>query len=95
METPLASRAPRLAASMMPGPPPEMTANPRFASPSATFIVHLYDQSFFAVRALPKMEMAGPMSFNSSNPSTNSLMMRNTRQVSPPASSSIDPPILR
>ncbi len=35
METPPASRAPRLAASMMPGPPPVMTAKPAFDSSAA------------------------------------------------------------
>ena len=82
-ETPFPFRAPRLAASMIPGPPPEMTANPRRASISATLRVVLYAPSSFLVRALPKIVTAGPKSLSVSNPSTNSLMIRNTRHVSP------------
>jgi len=37
IDIPFPWRAPRFAASMIPGPPPEMMANPRLASSSETF----------------------------------------------------------
>src|SRR5512135_1164318 len=93
-ETPFPIRAPRFAASMIPGPPPEMMANPRRASISATLRAVLYDPSPLSARALPKIVMAGPRSLRVSNPSTNSLMIRKTRHVSPlPNSSIVIPPV--
>src|SRR5659263_336906 len=88
-EMPFPIRAPRLAASMIPGPPPEMMANPLCANIFATLRVALYAQSSFLVRALPKIVMAGPRSLSVSNPSTNSLMIRKTRHVSPGPNSSV------
>ena len=88
-ETPLPLCAPRFAASMIPPPPPEMTANPCRANNVATLRAVLYAHSSFVVRALPKIVMAGPRSLSVSNPSTNSLMIRKTRHVSPPPNSSV------
>src|SRR5674476_359280 len=88
-ETPFPIRAPRFAASMIPGPPPEMMANPRCANIFATLRVALYDPSPLVVRALPKIVIAGPRSLSVSNPSTNSLMIRKTRHVSPGPNSSV------
>src|SRR5512140_838761 len=88
-ETPFPIRAPRLAASMIPGPPPEMMANPRCANMVATLRVALYAHASFFVRALPKIVIAGPRSLSVSNPSTNSLMIRKTRHVSPGPNSSV------
>ena len=72
-----------------------MMANPFRASISATLRVVLYAASSLFARALPKIVMAGPRSFRVSNPSTNSLMIRKTRHVSPPPNSSIFiPPVV-
>ncbi len=81
-ETPPASRAPLLAASMAPGPPPVMTANPASTSalPSSTPVWYSKDSG--PVRAEPKTLMALPSSASAPNPSTNSDWMRMTRQGS-------------
>src|SRR6516165_3399141 len=83
MDRPLASRAPRLAASMIPGPPPVMMAKPLLASRRARSRADSYIGSSSFVRAEPKMAMPAPTSARASKPCTNSPMIRSTRQVSP------------
>ena len=77
-----AARAPRFAASMMPGPPPVMIANP--ASPRRRVVVihAVYCGSAGRSRADPKTETAGPNWESASKPSTNSPMIRKTLHAS-------------
>src|SRR6185436_5731678 len=82
METVPPSRAPRLAASMIPGPPPVMIANFLRPSSRAVFEASLYHGLVCGVRAEPKMATAESMSDSSSNPSTNSPVIRSTRHGS-------------
>ncbi len=82
IETPPASDAPRLAASMMPGPPPVIVPSPAFASRLPTSRAALYIGWLGATRADPKIVTAGPTSARASKPATNSPMIRKTRQVS-------------
>src|SRR5438105_4273594 len=82
-DRPPASLAPRLAASMMPGPPPVMTAKPAWVRQRAVSQAALYIGSDSAVRAEPKIAMAAPTSASASKPCTYSPMMRSTRHGSP------------
>src|SRR4051794_6719640 len=81
---PPASNAPLLPASMMPGPPPVMTPRPALARRREVSSAALYIGSDGLVRALPNMETAVPTRPMTSNPSTNSAMMRKIRQLSLP-----------
>jgi hypothetical protein len=80
--TPPASLAPLLAASMTPGPPPVITANPASASLRPASSATAYDGFSGLVRAEPKTLIAGPSSASAPNPSTNSAWIRSTRQKS-------------
>ena len=83
METPLASTAPLLAASIMPGPPPEMMPKPASLSPLAMATVSAYSCWSGFTRAEPKMEMQFLSTlFRASKAVTISAMMRNVRQDS-------------
>ena len=68
IESAPASRAPRLAASMMPGPPPVMTAKPGLADVRAVSRASSYSGSSGGVRAEPKTETAGPTWASASKP---------------------------
>ena len=81
-ETPPASAAPLLAASMMPGPPPVMIAYPARARPPATSSASWYSSLPRWARAEPKTDTATPSSASRPKPSTNSAWMRMTRQGS-------------
>ncbi len=77
------SCAPRLPASMIPGPPPVMITKPASAKSRAVCTAASYIGSSSSTRADPKIVTAGPVSSASvSKPSTNSPMMRSTRQGS-------------
>src|ERR1700686_2034700 len=81
-DSPPPSRAPLLAASMVPGPPPVMTAKPRRASSAASARAASYIGSGGRTRAEPKKVTAGPSVASASKPATNSAWMRSTRQGS-------------
>ena len=83
METPLASTAPLLAASIMPGPPPEMMPKPASLRPLAMATVSAYSCWSGFTRAEPKMEIQFLSTlFRASKAVTISAMMRNVRQDS-------------
>src|SRR5260221_14088576 len=63
--------APLLAASMTPGPPPLITANPASDRRRARSTVCWYNGASRAVRALPKIDTAGPPSDRRSAAPTN------------------------
>ena len=77
-----ASRAPRLPASMIPGPPPVMIEKPSRPSARATSTAARYIGSSAAVRAEPKMETALPMWARRWKPSCSSSSMRRSRTAS-------------
>ncbi len=77
-----ASRAPRLAASMIPGPPPVMIPKPASPISRAVSLACAYCGWSDGTRAEPNTVTAGPMRARVSNPATNSPMMRNTRHGS-------------
>ena len=81
-DTPSASSAPRLPASMMPGPPPVMTVAPASTMRRAMSTANAYSGVSSRRRADPKIEIAGPSSASVPNPSTNSDWMRRTRHGS-------------
>src|SRR6202165_38717 len=81
-ESPRPSRAPMLAASMVPGPPPVMMAKPRRASSVASARAASYIGSGGRTRAEPKNVTAGPTLASASKPATNSAWIRSTRQGS-------------
>ena len=81
-ETPPSSDAPRLAASMMPGPPPVIVATPALASREPMRTPCWYSGSSRDVRADPNTATAGPRPASASNPSTNSDWMRMARHGS-------------
>src|SRR4029077_10746741 len=81
-ESPRPSRAPMLAASIVPGPPPVITAKPRRESSAARARALSYIGSGGRTRAEPKKVTAGPRVASASNPATNSAWMRSTRQGS-------------
>src|ERR1700674_3235272 len=81
-ESPRPSRAPILAASMVPGPPPVMMAKPRRASSAAKARAASYIGSGGRTRAEPKNVTAGPTVASASKPATNSAWIRSTRQGS-------------
>ena len=81
-DLPPTCEAPKLAASMMPGPPPVITATPSPAILLATRQAAWYMGSDLGVRADPKTATAGPSSASAPKPSTNSAWMRRTRQGS-------------
>ena len=82
IETPPASDAPMLAASMMPGPPPVMTPKPSATSSRAVSRAAAYAGSSAGVRADPNTATATPTSASWSKPSTNSPVMRRIRHGS-------------
>ena len=81
-ESPRPSRAPRLAASIRPGPPPVMMAKPRRASSADSARAASYIGSGGRTRAEPKNVTAGPIVASASKPATNSAWIRSTRQGS-------------
>src|SRR5260370_15102678 len=81
-ESPRPSRAPMLAASIVPGPPPVMMAKPRRASSAASARAASYIGSGGRTRAEPKKVTAGPSVASASKPATNSAWIRSTRQGS-------------
>src|SRR5512145_3431126 len=81
-EMPPFSRAPLLAASMIPGPPPVTTAKPACARAQPSSSARAYIGSSGVVRAEPKTEIAGPSSARAPKPSTNSDWIRMTRHGS-------------
>ena len=82
IESPPASLAPLFAASIMPGPPPVMMANPALASLAASWMPAAYIGSPGRTRAEPKNVTAAPTLASVSKPATNSPWMRSTRHVS-------------
>ena len=68
IESAPASRAPRLAASMAPGPPPVMTARPASPTMRAVSRASAYSGSSGGVRAEPKNDAAGPTWASASKP---------------------------
>ena len=76
IDMPPASRAPLLQASMIPGPPPVMTAYPARANSAAVASAAAYIGSSGFVRAEPNIDTASPTSANASKPATNSDVMR-------------------
>src|SRR5438445_4674103 len=81
-ESPRPSRAPMLAASIVPGPPPVMMAKRRRDSSAARARAAPYIGSGGRTRAEPKKVTAGPSVASASKPATNSAWIRNTRQGS-------------
>src|ERR1700682_6023492 len=81
-ESPRPSRAPRLAASIVPGPPPVMMARPVRAGSAARARAASYIGSGGRTRAEPKKVTAGPSVASASKPATNSAWIRSTRQGS-------------
>src|SRR4051794_26705342 len=81
-DSPPASCAPRFAASMAPGPPPVMTANPALASACPTRRAVSYASLSTGVLADPNTATPRSTPASASNPSTNSDRMRSTRHVS-------------
>src|ERR1700694_2932272 len=81
-ESPPPSRAPRLAASIVPGPPPVMTAKPRRASSAARARAASHIGSAGGRRPEPKKVTPGPRVASASKPATNSAWIRSTRQGS-------------
>src|SRR5205823_9120123 len=81
-ESPRPSRAPLLAASIVPGPPPVMTAKPRRASSADRARAASYIGWGGRTRAEPKKVTAGPSVASASKPATNSAWIRSTRQGS-------------
>src|ERR1700736_98076 len=81
-DSPRPSRAPLLAASIVPGPPPVMIAKPRRASSAASWRAASYIGSGGRTRAEPKKVTAGPTVASASKPATNSAWIRSTRQGS-------------
>src|SRR6266540_6948213 len=84
IENPPPSWQPRLAASMTPGPPPVMTANPASASCRPTVRAVSYIGSSRPILAEPNRLMAGGMAASWVNPSTNSERIRSARHGSVP-----------
>jgi hypothetical protein len=82
-DRPPASRQPWLAAAMMPGPPPVVTAKPARASRRPRSRAAWYIGSASGVRAEPKTLTAAPTSARASKPWTYSPMIRSTRHGSP------------
>ena len=77
-----ASRAPRLPASMIPGPPPVMIENPARPSAAAVARAVAYIGSSREVRAEPKIETALPTCASRSKPVRSSSSIRCTRSAS-------------
>src|SRR5215203_187431 len=77
-----ASRAPRLAASMVPGPPPVMIAMPASPTSRAVSRASAYSGWSALVRADPKKEAAGPTWASASKPAWSSAWIRSTRAAS-------------
>ena len=77
-----ASRAPRLAASMIPGPPPVMIAKPASPSIRAVARAAAYSGSCAGVRAEPKIDTAAPTCASASKPVRSSSEMRSIRAAS-------------
>ena len=74
--------APRLAASMIPGPPPVMTAKPRLSELAPDRAGGVVMGSSARARAPSRRrETAGPISASASNPSTNSPRIRSAPGV--------------
>ncbi len=82
MESAFASRAPRLAASIAPGPPPVMIAMPDSPTIRAVSRASLYSGSSGGVRAEPKNEAAAPTWARASKPISTSSWIRSKRAAS-------------
>ena len=78
----MAGNAAVLKQSIIPGPPPVMTARFCFASRAPRFTASLYQGSEAGSRADPKMVTAVPAAESVSKESTNSAMIRKMRQGS-------------
>src|SRR5918995_752143 len=86
-ETAPPSCAPRLAASIAPGPPPVMTLKLAFANSRAVSRAAEYTGCCSRMRAEPKIETAGLGIFaTASKPLVNSSAIRRTRRRSAPSS---------
>ncbi len=72
----------RFAASMIPGPPPVITAKPASASMEPSLRASAYQAESSCIRAEPKTEIAAPTSASELIPWTNSPWIRRTRQGS-------------
>ena len=77
-----ASTAPRLAASMIPGPPPVMIAKPASPSRRAASRARSYSGWSGGVRAEPKIETALPTWASAAKPMASSSSMRSMRFAS-------------
>src|SRR4051794_10795691 len=77
-----ASRAPRLAASIEPGPPPVITARPRSPSRRPTSRASAYSGESTGVRAEPNTETPRPTSDIRTNATASSSRMRSRRSSS-------------
>ena len=77
-----ASRAPRLAASMIPGPPPVMIAKPASPSGRAAARARSYSGWSGGVRAEPKIETALPTCASAAKPVRSSSSIRPIRSAS-------------
>src|SRR5881394_1289284 len=81
-ESPPASAAPRLAASIKPGPPPVMTVNPSCARQAAVSRQSSYQRWSSGTRAEPKIETPSSMSRSASKPRSTSAWIRSRRTSS-------------
>src|SRR6516164_523398 len=81
-DIPRALAAPLLAASMIPGPPPVITAYPARASPAVIRVARSYCGVPAWAREEPNTDTALPSSASRPNPSTNSAWIRSTRHGS-------------
>src|SRR4051794_16860655 len=82
IENPPTSWQPRFAASIIPGPPPVITAKPASATLRPIVCASSYIGSPGGVRAEPKIVTAGPTEASASKPSTNSARIRSARHGS-------------
>ncbi len=92
MDVPPALCAPAFAASMIPGPPPVITAYPASASSRPTSTACAQSGWSAGVRAEPNTDTVGPTSARAPNPSTNSDWIRITRHGSECTQSESPPP---
>src|SRR6478672_3058811 len=86
-ERPPASAAPRLAASIRPGPPPVITVKPWSARQAAVSRQSSYQLWPSGIRAEPKTETPSSMSRRASKPLSTSARMRSARASSSPSTS--------
>src|SRR5215831_1748828 len=81
-EIPRELAAPLLAASMIPGPPPVITAYPALTRPAEIRVASSYCAVPSRARDEPNIDTAMPSPASRPNPSTNSAWIRSTRQGS-------------